>query len=144
MQSKIEALKTKDKNRNLLHEKQCQAIIKASKEKQASVQKEMDKMTIQLKEMRIEHREAERVLQKVSLVHPTFHFTVNTSHLRGCYILNFNSNLHQLLFFSPWQRNARVRDEIELVIQHFDNKMEELQVRTQTKHKAHKVTGKDH
>ncbi|XP_010732006.3 dynein regulatory complex protein 10 isoform X1 [Larimichthys crocea] len=90
LQSKIEALKTKDKNRNLLHEKQCQAIIKASKEKQASVQKEMDKMTIQLKEMRIEHREAERVLQK---------------------------------------RNARVREEIELVIQHFDNKMEELQAK---------------
>ncbi|XP_027128722.1 dynein regulatory complex protein 10 isoform X3 [Larimichthys crocea] len=67
LQSKIEALKTKDKNRNLLHEKQCQAIIKASKEKQASVQKEMDKMTIQLKEMRIEHREAERVLQKAKL-----------------------------------------------------------------------------
>ncbi|KAG8012062.1 hypothetical protein GBF38_004503 [Nibea albiflora] len=66
-QSQIQALETKDKNRTLLNEKRCQAVIKASKEKQDSVQQEMDKMTTQLKKMRTEHREAERVLQDAKL-----------------------------------------------------------------------------
>lgn len=58
---------------SLLADKQCQSHIKTSKMKQTSIQQEIDRLNIQLNNLILENRQAERVLQEVRLVYLTFH-----------------------------------------------------------------------
>uniref|UniRef100_A0A3B4UK95 Dynein regulatory complex protein 10 n=1 Tax=Seriola dumerili TaxID=41447 RepID=A0A3B4UK95_SERDU len=88
--------------------KQHQPLIKISK-KQASMKQEIDQLNIQLNNLILENRQAERVLQEVNFVYVVFHskyFIYNT-------------------VFLPWQKYEKVETEIEYLLQKFDNEMEE-------------------
>ncbi len=64
-QSSLQGKNTQEAGTSLLADKQCQAHIKTSKVKQASVQREIDQLSIQLNNLILENRQAERVLQEV-------------------------------------------------------------------------------
>ncbi len=51
---------------------------------------------------------------------------------------SFHVSCYCFVFF-PWQKNEKVETEIEYLLQHFDDEIEENQVQTQTNHKVPKV-----
>ncbi|KAI3372881.1 hypothetical protein L3Q82_023335 [Scortum barcoo] len=72
----------------LLADMQCQSVIKTSEMKQSSVQQNIDQLSVQLNNLMLENRQAERALQ---------------------------------------EKNEKVENEIEYLIQHFDDEMGEKQ-----------------
>lgn len=62
---------TQEVDKSLLTDKQSQPHITTSM-KQTSIQQEIDQLNIQLNNFILENRQAERVLQEVSSVNPTF------------------------------------------------------------------------
>ncbi|KAK2837324.1 hypothetical protein Q5P01_014536 [Channa striata] len=75
-----------------LAEKQCQPLIKTSK-KQDTIQQKIDQLNIQLNNLVLENRQAERIIQ---------------------------------------EKNEKLKNNIEYLLQSFDNKMEEIQTELET------------
>lgn len=63
------------------------------------------------------------------------------SHFSGHNTSSFHQTHGLLLCFSPWQKNEKVETDIELMLQDFDDEIEEIQVQTQTKEKIVKYSG---
>lgn len=73
MQSSLQDNMSQEAGMSFLADKQCQSHIKTSKMKHSSLQRENDQLNSQLNDLILKNREAERVIQEVSLVHLTFH-----------------------------------------------------------------------
>ncbi|CAK6966621.1 dynein regulatory complex protein 10 [Scomber scombrus] len=64
LESSLQENDTQEAVLSVLADKECQSYIKTSKTKQASIQQEIDKLNIQLNNLILENRAAERVIQE--------------------------------------------------------------------------------
>lgn len=103
----------------LFANEQCQSLIKASQEKQANIQQEIDRLNIRAHTSTLKFREGEKTLQEVHL----FFRTVLLHHLCDGEEIN-------LMFLFLWQINENVEMEIEYLLQKFDDEIQEHQVQT--------------
>ncbi|XP_044052776.1 dynein regulatory complex protein 10 isoform X2 [Siniperca chuatsi] len=88
LQSSLQRKNAQEASMSLLAGKQCQSHMKISKVKHTSIQQEIDQLNIQLNNLMLENRQAERVIQ---------------------------------------EKNEKVETEIEYLLQHFDDEIEENQ-----------------
>lgn len=103
---------------SVLTDKECQSYIKTSKAKQASIEQEVDKLSIQLNNLILENTAAERVIKEVPLLQ---HLTLNVSYL---------TESGKCLSYFPSQKNEKLETEIEYLLQAFDDEIGERQVQT--------------
>lgn len=121
-------MEEKKQKANLLA-KQHQSILETSDLTVQKIQQNVDEVSTQLKKLIRENRQSEKALQEVQLCLTLY---------KHCVILYKSQHVYFLLIpltesvLYPSQKNSKLETDTEVLLQDFDDEIEEIQVKTLT------------
>lgn len=119
------SLEEKKQKANLLA-KQHQSILETSDLTVQKIQQNVDEVSTQLKKLIRENRQLEKALQEVQLCLTLYKHCVvlyKSQHI-------FSTDSERVLY--PLQKNSKLETDTEVLLQDFDDEIEEIQVKTLT------------
>lgn len=123
------SLEEKKQKANLLA-KQHQSILETSDLTVQKIQQNVDEVSTELKKLIRENRQSEKALQEVQLCLTLYTHCVILYKPQHIYFSANPTDSERVLY--PSQKNSKLERDTEVLLQDFDDEIEEIQVKTPT------------